>query len=370
MVRLFDKNSIVKELLLWVLVELDLIQFTDLLEQYRESLFDAEINPITDQFSANELTPQAHEKAVQFLSNKRLLENIDKLLEQSGIVGEEENRKLLFILASSYKMPYLLHALIQGTSGEGKSHLLNSIAECMPQEDVMNLTRITSKSLYHYREKELMNKLILIQDFDGLDEEAQFAFREMQSAKFLSSSTVVKNAFGQTRGMMKQVQAHFSSLTATTKAEVYYDNMSRSVVLGVDESQDRHLEALGHLHQAQGLAVPFRARHAEVALDLLLGVTALLVADHHHCTAVDAGQTTHDRLVIGEGTVAGQLLELAADQADVVVGIRPRRVAGAPRPGCANSKTVRSKAASRDSSICSITSMAQAASNPARRESR
>lgn len=226
------------------LLEADLIQLTDLLEEYRESLFDAEINPITDKYSEMELTPQANEKAVQFLSNKRLLENIDKLLEQSGIVGEEENRKLLFILASSYKMPYLLHALIQGTSGEGKSHLLNSIAECMPQEDVMNLTRITSKSLYHYREKELMNKLILIQDFDGLDEEAQFAFREMQSAKFLSSSTVVKDMFGQTRGKMKQVQAHFSSLTATTKAEVYYDNMSRSVVLGVDESQEQTLRII------------------------------------------------------------------------------------------------------------------------------
>lgn len=226
------------------LLEADLIGLTDLLEQYRESLFDAEINPITDKYSEKELTPKAHEKAMEFLSNKRLLENIDKLLEQSGIVGEEENRKLLFILASSYKMPYLLHALIQGTSGEGKSHLLNSIAECMPQEDVMNLTRITSKSLYHYREKELINKLILIQDFDGLDEEAQFAFREMQSAKFLSSSTVVKDMFGQTRGKMKQVQAHFSSLTATTKAEVYYDNMSRSVVLGVDESQEQTLRII------------------------------------------------------------------------------------------------------------------------------
>lgn len=226
------------------LLEVDLIQLTDLLEEHRESLFDAEINPITDNYSERELTPQANEKAVQFLSNKRLLDNIDKLLEQSGIVGEEDNRKLLFILASSYKMPYLLHALIQGTSGEGKSHLLNSIADCIPQEDVMNLTRITSKSLYHYREKELMNKLVLIQDFDGLDEEAQFAFREMQSAKFLSSSTVVKDMFGQTRGKTKIVQSHFASLTATTKAEVYYDNMSRSVVLGVDESQEQTLRII------------------------------------------------------------------------------------------------------------------------------
>jgi len=218
-------------------LETDFLQLTDLLEQHREALFEAEINPETDRYSEKELTPQAHEKAVEFLSKPQLLENINKLLEQNGIVGEEQNRMVLFVLASSYKMPYLMHAIVQGSSGEGKSHLINGIAQCMPQEDVMNMTRITSKSLYHYRDKELINKLIVIQDFDGLDEEAQYAFREMQSAKFLTSSTVVKDIFGNNRGRIKQVQAHFASMTTTTKAEVYYDNMSRSVILGVDESQ-------------------------------------------------------------------------------------------------------------------------------------
>lgn len=225
-------------------LQADIIQLTDLLEQYRESLFEAELNPITDLYSEKELTPQASEKAVEFLSKASLFESIDVLFEQSGIVGEEDNRLLLFILASSYKMPYLMHGLIQGSSGEGKSHLINGIAQCVPQEDVMNMTRITSKSLYHYRDKELTNKLILIQDFDGLEEEAQFAFREMQSAKMLSSSTVVKDVFGNIRGKIKLVSAHFASLTATTKAEVYYDNMSRSVVLGVDESQAQTLRII------------------------------------------------------------------------------------------------------------------------------
>lgn len=237
----FDSNQL----------EADLMQFTDLLEEYRETLFNAEMNPITDQYSQKELTPQAHEKAIEFLSNPRLFESVDKLLGQSGIVAEEENRILLFTLASSYKMPYLMHGLVQGSSGEGKSHLINAIADCMPQEDVMNMTRITSKSLYHYRDKELINKLIIIQDFDGLDEEAQFAFREMQSAKFLTSSTVVKDMLGNTRGKMKKVEAHFASLTATTKAEVYYDNMSRSVVLGVDESKEQTLRII----KAQNLKI-------------------------------------------------------------------------------------------------------------------
>lgn len=226
------------------LLEADLKQFTDLLEDYRENIFNAEMNPVTDQFSEKELTPQAHEKAIEFLSKPRVLEHVDKLLGQSGIVGEEDNRLLLFVLASSYKMPYLMHGLVQGSSGEGKSHLINAIADCMPQEDVMNMTRITSKSLYHYRDKELMNKLIIVQDFDGLDEEAQFAFREMQTAKFLTSSTVVKDMQGNTRGKMKTVQSHFASLIATTRAEVYYDNMSRSIILGVDESLEQTLRII------------------------------------------------------------------------------------------------------------------------------
>ncbi len=248
-------------------LEADLIRLTDLLEVHREELFEAEVNPIAEQYSAKELTPKASEKAMEFLSKPNLLKNIDVLLEQSGIIGEEENRMMLFVIASGYKMPYLLHALVQGTSGEGKSHLLNSIAQTMPQEDVMNTTRITKKSLYHYQDKELTNKLILIQDFDGLDEEAQFAFREMQSAKFLTSSTVSKDHFGNVRGKLKQVNAHFASLTATTKAEVYYDNMSRSVVIGVDESLEQTLRIVQQQNQKiAGLIDSDKEQHAKELL--------------------------------------------------------------------------------------------------------
>lgn len=225
-------------------LEADLILLTDLLERHRDSLIEAEMNPITELYSEKELTPKAAEKAVEFLSKPQLMENIDRLLEQSGIIGEEDNRRTLFVIASSYKMPRLLHGLIQGTSGEGKSHLLNSIGKCMPQEDVMSMTRITNKHFYHYKDKELLNKLILIQDFDGVEPDAQYAFREMQSAGFLDSQSVGKDHFGNLVKKQKRIHTHFASLIATTKAEIYYDNMSRSVVVGVDESQEQTLRII------------------------------------------------------------------------------------------------------------------------------
>lgn len=230
-------------------LETDIIQLTDLLEEYRESLFEDEINPITDRYSEKELTPKAGEKAIEFLKNPNLIKNIDTLLEQAGIIGEEENRINLFVMASSYKMPNPLHGMVQGNSGGGKSHLINMIAQCMPQEDLLDMTRITSKSLYHYREKELVNKLVIIQDFEGLDEDAQFAFREIQTHKRLSSSTAEKDMLGNTRAKIKIVNAHFASLFATTKAEIYLDNMSRSVIIGIDESEEQTLRIIQRQNQ-------------------------------------------------------------------------------------------------------------------------
>jgi energy-coupling factor transporter ATP-binding protein EcfA2 len=139
-----------------------------------------------------------------------------------------------------------LHALVQGTSGSGKSHLINTIGECFPPEDVISMTRVTSKSFYHYTRDELVDKLILIQDYDGMDEEAQFAFRELQSAGNISSSTTYKDKFGNLMSAVKTVRSHFASLLATTKAEVYYDNMSRSLITGVDESDEQTKRIITH----------------------------------------------------------------------------------------------------------------------------
>ncbi|MDD3875993.1 MAG: hypothetical protein PHT69_05195 [Bacteroidales bacterium] len=217
-------------------VEVDFIVLTDLLENHREKLFNEEAINRTNIDERKELTPIAQKQAIEFLKRPNLLERIDKLLEQSGIIGEQQVRLILFIIASSYKMPYTLHALIQGESGGGKTHLINAISECMPAEDVSNLSRITSKSFYYYTNKELVNKLILVQDIHGLDEEAQYAFRELQSSGSLCSSTTEKDRFGILKSKIKYVKAHFASLVTTSNADVYYDNMSRSIILGIDES--------------------------------------------------------------------------------------------------------------------------------------
>src|SRR3989339_153355 len=174
---------------------------------------------------------------------KNLLEadiyKLNELLGKSGIAGEETNRIFLLIIAISYKMPEPLHALIQGSSGSGKTRLLRQISDCIPPERVIRLTRVSDKGFYNYPEKYLKNKLVSLEDVDGLGEDATFAFRELQSNGELSSATSVKQENGQIVSAEKIVKGPIASLACTTQGEMYEDNMSRVFLIAVDESREQ-----------------------------------------------------------------------------------------------------------------------------------
>jgi hypothetical protein len=248
-------------------LESDMLMLTDLLEKFREAQLQQVKTSYQGQRKAHVLSPEKQSDCVQFLKGKNFMKGIDELIQQAGVVGEESTRRLLFVIASTYKMSTPLHALVQGTSGSGKSHLINTIGDCFPPEDVISMTRVTSKSFYHYTKDELVDKLILIQDYDGLDEEAQFAFRELQSAGNISSSTTYKDRYGNLMSAVKTVRSHFASLLATTKAEVYYDNMSRSMISGVDESDEQTKRII--THQNRKLAGIIDNREERKAKDFL-----------------------------------------------------------------------------------------------------
>lgn len=217
-------------------IEFDLNTVTDLLDTYREETLSVETNE-----KPTHIIPTVEkEKCIGFLKTPSLLQNINELIGKSGVVGEENNRLFLFGIASTYKMTETLHALIQGSSGSGKTHLLATIMDFMPPEDTLTLTRVTESSFYNYGKYDLQNKLIGMEDFDGLEEKAELAFRELQSKGMISSSTSGKNEnTGEITGFVKTVYGPIASLSATTKGEVYEDNMSRCFLVAVDESSEQ-----------------------------------------------------------------------------------------------------------------------------------
>ncbi|WP_312196470.1 CHC2 zinc finger domain-containing protein [Epilithonimonas vandammei] len=215
--------------------------FIQLLEE-RKSLFSTEEK--NQKIKVTEAEPKSEPRAepktaIDFLEQKDLLKSLNQLIEKAGIIGEENSRLLLFLIVISYLNKSPLHGIVQGSSGSGKTHIISRIADLMPQEDVLRFTRITESSLYNWGEFDLFQKIIIIEDLDGLKEDALYALREFISNQVLRSSVTVKDKKGNNKSSHKIVKGQFSSLSATTKGETYEDNMSRSFLLAVDESKEQ-----------------------------------------------------------------------------------------------------------------------------------
>ncbi|QYS92416.1 toprim domain-containing protein [Flavobacterium covae] len=138
-------------------------------------------------------TPPSGAGGLDFLKQKHLLKNLNIEIGKAGIVGEENSRMLLFLIIISYLNKSPLHALVQGSSGSGKTHIISRIADLMPQEDVLRFTRITESSLYNWGEFDLFQKVVIIEDLDGLKEDALYALREFISNQVLRSSVTIKD---------------------------------------------------------------------------------------------------------------------------------------------------------------------------------
>jgi DNA primase len=223
------------------LVQLDLEALTNLLEQHREkqNTSKEEGKP-----QSLQVPPHLEIKCKEFLSKQKLIKRLNDLVGQAGVVGEETNRIFLFGIASSFKMPETLHALIQGSSGSGKTHLLAKVSNFIPKEGRKNFTRVTEGSLYNYGMYDLSHQLICIEDLDGMKEEAQLAFRELQSKGVIISSTSNKDENGNVNAYERIVYGPIASMACTTKGEIYEDNMGRCFLIAVDESHEQTLRII------------------------------------------------------------------------------------------------------------------------------
>jgi len=153
-------------------------------------LGSTEIEAKEPDFSTEE---KSETSATAFLKQPQLLKELNQLIGKAGIVSEENSRMLLFLIIISYLNKHPLHALVQGSSGSGKTHIISRIADLMPQEDVLRFTRITESSLYNWSEFDLFEKVVIIEDLDGLKEDALYALREFISNQVLRSSVTIKD---------------------------------------------------------------------------------------------------------------------------------------------------------------------------------
>ena len=214
-------------------------QLTSELEAWRMSQLEILSKP---KLETPTITATEKTKATKWLKAPKLMERTQDLLGQAGIVGEEVNRLLLWLVMSSRKTARPLHAVSLASSGTGKTHLQQTLAGLLPPEDVLEVTSLSGNALYYFKGNELKHKLLLIEDLDGA-EEVLYPLRELQSKGRLSKTVAVKGPRGTLRTEILQVEGPVSVAAATTKEAIYSDNANRALLLTLDESpaQDQRI---------------------------------------------------------------------------------------------------------------------------------
>jgi len=223
-----------------------LSELTENLENYRlERLAQTE----TLKVKRKELTETEKQSATDLLKSPNLLEKTNELVGKSGIIGEVDNRLLMYLIFTSRKRDQPLHIISLGSSGTGKTHLQESVANLIPEEDKIEITTLSENAFYYFGQQELKHKLILIEDLDGA-ENALYPLRELQSKKRISKTVAHKNTKGETRSINLVVEGPVSVAGCTTKESIYEDNSNRSFLIYLDESAAQDQKIMDYQRRA------------------------------------------------------------------------------------------------------------------------
>jgi predicted transcriptional regulator len=222
-------------------------EVTKELENYRFLLISNEEQanqPFYKELSATELRA-----AEAFLKSKDLLSKTNELIGKSGVIGEVDNRLLMYIIFTSRKTNNPLHCISLGSSGVGKTHLQSKVSELIPEEDKIEITVLSANAFYYFNRTELQNKLILIEDLDGA-ESVLYPLRELQSKKRITKTVVHKDARGNTKTIHLTVEGPVSVAGCTTQESIYEDNSNRSFLLYIDESAEQDSRIMNYQRRA------------------------------------------------------------------------------------------------------------------------
>lgn len=122
--------------------------------------------PQGDKDKAFEMDGDEEQAAINYLSDKKLIGNLQKDLQHTGILGEDENALILFLAMASHKSRTPFSVLCLAKSGIGKSYLLQRLSQCMPKNSFSFHTQVSENALYYFDSRQIDGKALFIEDLE------------------------------------------------------------------------------------------------------------------------------------------------------------------------------------------------------------
>jgi len=216
-----------------------LAELTDQIEKYRLSRIESQKEQKPQE---RKLTDNRIKRAIKYLSSKNLMERTGVDIGKTGMIGEENNRLLMYLVFTSRLREQPLHIISLGASGTGKTYLQERVSELIPEHHKLEITMLSENAFYYFGQKELKNKLVLIEDMDGA-ENVLYPLRELQSKKRISKTIPIKDNKGNMKTITMKVEGPICLAGTTTKEKLYEDNANRSLLIYLDSSKN-HKDAI------------------------------------------------------------------------------------------------------------------------------
>jgi DNA primase len=188
---------------------------------------------------AVKLTDQETEEALSFLKDPRLVERILEDFERCGVVGEETNKLVGYLAAVSRKLDRPLAVMVQSSSAAGKSWLMDSVLEFLPEEERIKYTALTGQSLFYMSETNLQHKVLAIAEEEGA-QRASYALKTLQSDGRVSIASVGKDpTTGKLVTQEYKLEGPVMIFSTTTAIDIDEEFLNRCLVLTVDEEREQ-----------------------------------------------------------------------------------------------------------------------------------
>jgi DNA primase len=235
---------------------------TQSLERYRSEKIEA-AQPKKKEVKA--MTDREKQAALSYLKSPDLLANTSSDMAKSGMVGEEVNRMIAFLIYTSRKREQPLHLLCLGASGSGKTYLQEKVSQLIPEEDKIEITTLSENAFYYFGQNELKHKLLLIEDLDGA-ESVMYPLRELQSKRKITKTVTLKDTKGNLKTVTLLVEGPVSVSGCTTKERIYEDNANRCILIDIDSSREQDEKIIAYQRAMSAGTVNKKAENETVIL--------------------------------------------------------------------------------------------------------
>jgi energy-coupling factor transporter ATP-binding protein EcfA2 len=213
------------------------------------------------------------QKASTFMNSGNLTRRTHGLFGNLGLIGQQDNAALLFFifLTRFFKNP--LHAIVMGSSGSGKTHLLQGVAGSVPRQHIHVTTSLSENTLYYTPKDFLRHKILLQEDLEGAYS-ALLPLRELMSNQEISRfSTRTNSRTGESQQVYLHVEGPVCIAGATTRDKIYEDNANRSFLIQIEENPRHEAEVLEH--QGRVAAGLVNMKHYEENIRMLKRMISL-----------------------------------------------------------------------------------------------